>query len=160
MGTEMLPALLLHYCRIIKHAVAADEAEAQREAKADHSYQLPHKNSHLVRQQQRAEEPVPHSTTPIQVPGEAAAVKALLDLWSRLGLSSANLVTLFNESSQKVRKLEAKTPALCLVTQRLSRTCYSNELRARKASKQYWVPDLLGELQYNPEFSYSDFIQM
>lgn len=159
MGTEMLPALLLHYCRIIKHAVAADEAEAQREAKAAHSYQLPH-NSHLVRQQQRAEEPVPHSMTPIQLPGEAAAVKALLDLWSRLSLSSANLVKLFDESSQKVRKLETKTSALYLRTQRLSRTCYSNERRARKGSKQYWVPELLGELQYNPEFSYSDFIQM
>lgn len=81
----MLPALLLHYFRIIKHAVAADEAEAQREAKAAHFYQLPH-NSHLVRQQQGAEKPSPQSMTQIQVPGEAAAVKALLDLWSILSL--------------------------------------------------------------------------
>lgn len=107
MGAEMLPALLLHYCKIIKHAVAADEAEAQRGAEAAHSYQLPH-NSHLVTQQRWAEEPIPHSTTQIQAPGEAAAVKAVLDLWCRPGLSSSNLVKLRSEFSKKVRKIESE----------------------------------------------------
>lgn len=103
----MLPALLLHYGRVVKHAVAADEAEAQREAKAAHSYQLPH-NSGLVRQQRGAEEPSAHSATQVQVPGEAAAAKAVLHLWSRLGLSSANVVKLRSEFSEKVRKLETQ----------------------------------------------------
>lgn len=103
----MLPALLLHYCRIIKHTVAADEAEAKWEAKAAHSYQLPH-NSHLARQRWGAEEPSPHSVTQIQVPGEAAAVNTLLDLWSRLGLSPANLVTLCSEFSQEVQILDTQ----------------------------------------------------
>lgn len=45
----MLPALLLGFCRVIKQAGAAEEAEAA------HSYQL----SHLGRTQRGAEEPVP-----------------------------------------------------------------------------------------------------
>lgn len=54
----MLPALLLHYCRIIEHAVAADETETQREAKAAHSYQLSH-NSHLVANSKGQKSPFP-----------------------------------------------------------------------------------------------------
>lgn len=55
-GIDMLPALLLHYCRIIKHATAPDETEAQRESKAAHSYQLSH-NSHLIGNSKKQKSP-------------------------------------------------------------------------------------------------------
>lgn len=89
---------------MIKHVA---EAEAQREAKAAHSYQLPH-HSHLMGQQRGIEEPISRSVTRIQVPGEAAAVNALLNPWSTMGLSSANLDKLCSKFSQKAQKLETQ----------------------------------------------------
>lgn len=103
-GSRDAPSSSASYCWIIKHAA---EAEAQREAKAAHSYQLPH-HSHLVGQQRGIEEPIPHSVTRIRVPGEAATVNTLLNPWSTMGLSSANLAKLCSKFSQKAQKLETQ----------------------------------------------------
>lgn len=59
-------------------------------------------------QQRGTEEPISCSVTRIQVPGEAAAVNALLNPWSTMGLSSANLAKLCSKFSQKAQKLETQ----------------------------------------------------
>lgn len=75
-GAEMLPALLLCFCRIIKQGSSFVPA-------------LP--GSHLGRR--GAEEPVPTAWHKPK-PGEAAALKTLQDFWSMLGFWSAHLVKL------------------------------------------------------------------
>lgn len=79
-GAEMLPALLLCFCRIIKQAGAAEEAEAA------HSYQLSHTwGGHSL---------CPQQDTNPNTKRSCCTLKLLLDFWSTLGFWSAHLVKL------------------------------------------------------------------
>lgn len=158
-GAEMLPALLLCFCRIIKQGSSFLPA-------------LP--GSHLGRR--GAEEPVPTAWHKPK-PGEAAALKTLLDFWSMLGFWSAHLVKLivhklgisnfwmlsilwccesFLTKSQRIR--ETNTSSLYLCAQSLPMACSSRELG--KDCSRNGFPELLGDLQCSPEFSHSDLIQI